>query len=327
MKKEITEQEATARFMLETFQGVQANWQGIYSSLREWFKDDFVLDDEEMAKFDFALAVIALNIRPIKNLFQQAQAERLKRKIVDQLSLMNKETMGGYALEEVTAYEKELEVDIERLRSGENPLSAMAARLLSRWLGEGIEKFKVEMNGKKTGFISPLMVLAITEKVVGFVGFWKAIKENFDLIEDDPPLDVNSLGLKDYSPEPNDNKPDGTIQYYDDKGNLCEKWIPPAELEKMLDKGSLKRVYKVLIKGPWDGVKQTYWELSDENVKTFVDETEYAYALCANPKGEAKYILTKKKIWENMDKVTEIMMDPNLSEPQRAEAIRKMGED
>jgi len=326
MKTEMSEQEAIGRMFLSVFQGIQSKWPEINASFAEMFRGKVVLDDV-MAMYDFALATIALNIKPIDNLFPKPQGERLKGLIINHLSQMNKETMGTYALDEVMSYRKELEINLERIKGGESPLDAISIRLLKRWLGDNLGKFEVELNGKKTGHIAPLLVMLVTEKVVGFIGFWKHISENFNLIEDAPPLDDKALGLKDYSPEPSDNKPDGTIKYYDNKGKLCEKWIPPAEIVKMLAKGSLKRVYKVLIKGPWDGVKQTYWELSDENVKTFVDENEYAYALCANPKGEAEYMLMRKKIWENMDKVTEIMLDTNLSELQRVESIRKMGED
>lgn len=327
MKKTMTEQEAIGRFMLEILQGIQGNWQAIYSSLRELFGPDFVLEDEPMAMFDFALATIALNIRPIQNLFQKTQAERLKNKIIEHLRQMNKDSMEGYALEEVIAYEKALEINPVRIKLGENPLDGISTRLLSRWLGEGIEKHEVVLGGKKTGYISPLLLMAVAEKLVGFLGFWKAVRENFDLIEEPPPLNMDSLGLKDFSEESDANNSEGTIQYYDAQGNLCSKRIHPEELQKMLKIGAAKRVYKVLIKGPWDGIKEAYWELSDENVKTFVDEKSYAYAICANENGEPKYLLSKKNIWENMEKVEEIMMDSSLSETERAEAIQKLGEE
>lgn len=325
MKTEMTEQEAVGRFILDILQGIKVKWPEITASFAELFKDKVVLD-EVMAMYDFTLAAIALNIKPIDNLFPKPQAERINKLITNHLSQINKETMGTYALDEVMGYRKELEIPLEKIKGGENPLEAMSVRLLGRWLGDDLGRFEVEFNGKKTGYISPLLVMLLTEKIIAFLGFWKRISENYNLIEDAPPLDEKALGLKDYSPESNDNKPDGTVQYYDEKGNLCEKWVSPDVLEKMLTKGGAKRVYKVLIKGPWDGVKEAYWELSDENVKTFVDEKDYAYAFCANEKGEAKYMLLKKKIWENMEEVTEIMLNPKLSQAERAEAMRKMGE-
>ncbi len=56
------------------------------------------------------------------------------------------------------------------------------------------------------------------------------------------------------------------------------------------------------------------WELPDETVEKFVDDKGYVYATCVYEKGEPKYILTKKRIWEKTDEVESIMMAPNLSE-------------
>lgn len=133
--------------------------------------------------------------------------------------------------------------------------------------------------------------------------------------------------LKDYQLEPDEKKPDGTIQYYDEHGNLKEKWLPPEQINELLKRSGTKRLYKVLIKGPWDGVKETFWELSDDIVEKFVDEKGYVYAICFYEKGKPKYILTKKRMWEKMDEIGAIMMNPNLSEEQRIEEIKKLSKD
>ena len=53
------------------------------------------------------------------------------------------------------------------------PGSAVAGRLLHRWLGDGIRIFEVEMSGKKTGLISPLMIGSMIDVLTPFVGMEK----------------------------------------------------------------------------------------------------------------------------------------------------------
>jgi hypothetical protein len=322
--KKLTEQEAASQFVLYIMKEAQDAWPTIHKSLKDSFKEKFVVEDEKMATFDLALAAISQDLQAVKNLFPKDQAERIEKWV---LKCIDTEDFGEYAVDEVKKYGEKFQKDIQNINAGGDPLSAIPARLLHRWLGKNIQNFDVEMNGKRTGIISPILLMIISSTLAAFLGTWKKLKDNFNLIEGDIPFDENPSGLKDYAPEPKENKPDGTIQYYDENGNLKEKWLPPEQINELLKKGGAKRLYKVLIKGSWDGVKETLWELSDDTVEKFVDENDYAYAICAYEKGEPKYTLTKKKIWERMDEVEAIMMNPNLSEEQRIEAIKKITKD
>jgi len=323
-KKKLTEQEAASHFVLYITKEAQGAWPAIYKSLQDSFKDKFVVEDEIMAAFDLALAAIAQDLQAVKNLFPKDQAERIEKWV---LKCIDTEDWGEYAVSEVKKYGEKFQKDIQNINTGGDPLSAIPARLLQRWLGKNIQNFDVEMNGKKTGIISPVLLMMVSSMLAAFLGTWKKLKDDFNLIEGDIPFDEKPSGLKDYVPEPDEKKPDGTIQYYDENGNLKEKWLPPEQINELLKKGGSKRLYKVLIKGPWDGIKETLWELPDDTVEKFVDEKGYAYAMCAYEKGEPKYTLTKKKMWERMDEVEKIIMDSNLTEQQRIEAIKKIAED
>jgi len=323
-KKKLTEQEAASHFVLYITKEAQGAWPAIYKSLQDSFKDKFVVEDEIMAAFDLALAAIAQDLQAVKNLFPKDQAERIEKWV---LKCIDTEDWGEYAVSEVKKYGEKFQKDIQNINTGGDPLSAIPARLLQRWLGKNIQNFDVEMNGKKTGIISPVLLMMVSSMLAAFLGTWKKLKDDFNLIEGDTPFDEKPSGLKDYVPEPDEKKPDGTIQYYDENGNLKEKWLPPEQINELLKKGGSKRLYKVLIKGPWDGIKETLWELPDDTVEKFVDEKGYAYAMCAYEKGEPKYTLTKKKMWERMDEVEKIIMDSNLTEQQRIEAIKKIAED
>lgn len=325
-KKKLTEQEAAALFVLYIIKEVQDAWPTIHKNLKDLFKEKFVVEDEKMAVFDLVLAAIAQDLQAVKNLFPKDQAERIEKWV---LKCIDTEDWGEYAVDEVKKYGEKFQKEIQNISAGGDPLSAIPARLLQRWLGKNIQNFEVEMNGKKTGIIDPVLLLMVSSILISFLGTWKRLKDNFEIVEGDIPFDFdeNPSGLKDYQPEPDEKKPDGTIQYYDEHGNLKEKWLPPEQIEELLKKDPAKRLYKVLIKGPWHGVKEALWELSNDTVEKFVDEKGYAYAICTYKKGEPKYILTKKKIWEKMDEVAAIMMNPNLSEEQRIEEIKKLTKD
>jgi len=325
-KKKLTEQEAAAQFVLYIIKEAQNAYPTIYKSLKDFFKEKFVVEDEKMAAFDLALAAIAQDLQAVKNLFPKDQAERIEKWV---LKCIDTEDWGEYAVDEVKKYGEKFQKDVQNINTGGDPLSAIPARLLQRWLGENIQNFDVEMNGKKTGIISPILLSMISGTLVAFLGTWKKLKDNFNLVEGDIPFDFdkNPSGLKDYAPEPEENKPDGTIQYYDENGNLKEKWLPPEEINELLKKVGAKRLYKVFVKGPWDGVKETLWELPDDTVEKFVDEKGYAYAVCAYEKGQPKYTLIAKRIWERMDEVGKILMNPDLSPEQRQEAIKKLTKD
>lgn len=323
-KKKLTEQEAASHFVLYIIKEAQNAWPTIHKNLTDSFKEKFVVEDEKMAAFDLALAAIAQDLQAVKNLFPKDQAERIEKWV---LKCIDTEDYGEYAIEEVKKYGEKFQKDIQNISTGGDPLSAIPARLLQRWLGKNIQNFDVEMGGKKTGIISPVLLMMVSSMLAAFLGSWKKLKDDFNLIEGDIPFEENPKGLKDYIPETVDNKPDGTIEYYDENGNKKEKWLPPEQLKELLKKGGAKRLYKVLVKGPWDGVKETLWELSDDTVAKFVDEKDYAYAICAYEKGEPKYTLTKKKMWERMDEVQAIIMNPNLSEEQRIEEIKNLTKD
>lgn len=321
-KKKLTEQEAAAQFVLHIMRETQVAWPTIRKSLKDTFKEKFIVEDETMAAFDLALAAIAQDLQAVRNLFPNDQAERIKKWVYQ---FIDTEDWGEYAVAEVKKYGEKFQIDIQNINAGGDPLSAIPARLVQRWLGQNIHNFVVEMNGDKTGIISPVLLMMIGGTLSAFLGTWKRIKNDFKLVEGDLPLDWGSPSdLKDHIPEPDEKKPDGTIQFYDEHGNLKEKWLPPEQLNELLKKGGAKRIYKVLIKGPWDGIKETHWELSDETVIKFVDEKGYAYAICSYEKGEPRYFFVTRKLWEKPDQIGVILSDPHLSSKQKQEKIKKM---
>lgn len=243
---------------------------------------------------------------------------------------------------------------------GTFPVSAVSARLLHRWLGENIHNFEIDMgdfgNGGKTGIvsISPQLQMMVDSLLMGFIGNWKRIKDNFKLIEGDLPLetDIQAFcvrdGLRDYEPEPESNlvstnssnkiKPDDTIYHlagYDTQGDRKEMWLSPEQMDELFKKDLARKSYKVLFKGPWDGIKEADWPISEGVANNFADELGYIYGFCAYEKGKPAYGLIVKQFWEDDNIIQKmsnhagnqaatIAVDAILSLEQKVERIAKI---
>lgn len=183
-KEQLTEETAAAHFVIKMIEEAQQSWTTIQQKLKDAFEEKFVVEDERMAPFDLAFAAIALNLQAPKNLFPKNQAERIEKwvfKYIDEIwREMATEDWGDYAVEEIKKYAEEFQKAVESI---ENPASAIPARLVHRWLGRGIENFEVEMKGDKTGIISPELIMMATLTLNAFIGTWKRIKNNFELVE------------------------------------------------------------------------------------------------------------------------------------------------
>ena len=186
VKKKLTEQEAASQFVLYIMKEAQNVWPTIYKNLKDSFKEKFVVEDEKMAAFDLALAAIAQDLQAVKNLFPKDQAERIGKWV---LKYIDTEDWGEYAVDEVKKYGEKFQKDIQNINAGGDPLSAIPAHLLQRWLGKNIQNFDVEMNGKKTGIISPVLLMTVSNTLTAFLGTWKRLKDDFKIIEGDIPFD------------------------------------------------------------------------------------------------------------------------------------------
>ena len=242
-KYQITELLAVEQRFEETAEQAQRAWPMIYKHLQNVSAGEFHVADEEQAIFDLVLAATAFDLQAVKNLFPAVQAERIETWTYRQFSRLQKTAntreFEAYARDEITRYgqawQKEAADALDGTGDGFMPGSAVAGRLLHRWLGDGIRIFEVEISGKKTGLISPLMIGSMIEVLMPFVGGWKRIADTFDVIEEDLPfeLDFETQGLEDWDGRPERKPPDGTIVYRDQDGKLTEKWFPPRLFDKL----------------------------------------------------------------------------------------------
>lgn len=176
-KKKLTEQEAAIDVALFTIKECQERWPVIYKNLKDIFKIEMEVEDENRAGFDLALAAIAYDLQALKNLFAKEQAERVERYV---LKFMDSDYWGQYAVSEVKSYGELWQKEIRN--SNASYFHAIPARLLQRWLGKNMRNFVDE-----SGIISPLLLLAVSTELSTICGKWKRLKDNFNITEGDTP--------------------------------------------------------------------------------------------------------------------------------------------
>lgn len=175
----MTEREAALHFVHVQILQAKETWPIIYQNIKNHHGEDFNIENEDSALFDLALAAIALDLQAVKNIFQVEQASRIKNWVYKSIEFDDWELDVHNELNE---YTKVYENAILAIESGGNPLTAIPGRLAHRWLGENIRKFEIEINEKKTGAISPLLIMDISSALSTFIGKWKKLSNRYKLI-------------------------------------------------------------------------------------------------------------------------------------------------
>jgi hypothetical protein len=186
-KHKLTEQDAALTFVSHLAKVVKEGWPGIYHSLRSIDdnirpgKPIFTVDDEQRASFNLYLAVTATDIQSVKALFPGEQGERIRSWI---LKIVAVQEQSEYATTEMNEYSRIFE---RSLQIPEDLVDAISVRLLHKWLGEKIVDYEAVVEGSGTAVVSPRLVTAVNQVIVGFCGIWKSLKERYNLIQGDIP--------------------------------------------------------------------------------------------------------------------------------------------
>jgi hypothetical protein len=118
-------------------------------------------------------------------------------------------------------------------------------------------------------------------------------------------------------------KGDITVEVPDNEGRKRRIDVPKKKLEEWIKTGQAKPVFRVLIRGPWDGVKEDFWDIAEENRK-FVGEDNMAYAICHYEKGEPQYSFVTKQFWDHYDEISAIMANSEYAQEQKVFEVRKI---
>jgi hypothetical protein len=187
-RKEImTEDRAAAFFHLSVGEAVEGHWAEIKRTFSRLLRDEsFSFADEDQAQIDLLLAVEASEFRALGNIFSPDQAERLVGLCLEELppDYLN------YAQMEIEQYWEYYQQAVD---GGENPIYAIPARLLHRWLGDAMKDHLVKLNGPVANaldipggdFVDPLLVEAFAQDIfygICLFGRWKRIHDEYEVV-------------------------------------------------------------------------------------------------------------------------------------------------
>lgn len=170
-KKKLTEIEAAGQFVLMVTKGVQQQWPQIVKELKGMFPAEDAISNDQYASFEFVLAVITCQIQALPNLLSADQASRIREYVMQCISSPE---LGDYPREAIREHQTAWD---QSLQNGEPPFYGIASVLFDKLQCRS----SVELGDAK--FKSPLLLLALSEKVVTFSGpWWKTVTQQYKLV-------------------------------------------------------------------------------------------------------------------------------------------------
>ena len=185
-KKKISEQEAALKIVLDITIEAEETWSVFNKKYTEVYGKKFAVEEESMAAFNLALAIIAQEGQSFGSLFPKAQADRIVKWI---WAALNNPEYGDYATKELIEYQKIYTKSIPNIKKGANPYLAIANRLIRKWLGKNFHQDGVVIHCKNTGEINPITEMIVLTILGVSTGHWKIFLKYYDLFEGDIPLD------------------------------------------------------------------------------------------------------------------------------------------
>ncbi|MEK7498136.1 MAG: hypothetical protein AAB656_04435 [Patescibacteria group bacterium] len=175
----LTESEVSKAFFTIILKNVDDAWPEVYGELRRLFgkEYDFQIKDEDNAKMSLACAIIALELRPLEQLFP----ERVGRIYKKSLEGFQEQEDRIYVHNKIQEYREKFLEFMERYSKNPHHVHAEpAAQLLKDWFGNDINKIYL----KDFNEINPVIPGILNSMVIHLVGFWKNINSKFEVIDD-----------------------------------------------------------------------------------------------------------------------------------------------
>ena len=170
-KEKLSEIEAAGQFVISMVKPIQKEWSGIAAELTQMLQLKQPISTDRYAAFEFALAVIALEIQPLPNLLPATQAGRIREHV---LGCISSPDLGSYPREAIDEYQNAW---TKSMQEGEPPFASMASVLFDKLGCQSI----VELGQAR--FKDPLLLTALSEKVITFGGgWWKNAIQRYTLV-------------------------------------------------------------------------------------------------------------------------------------------------
>jgi len=182
-RRRIAESEGAALFVNRTMSATKDRWPAICYDLQQSLGANCAFDTGPHSRFEFALAVIGVELQALPNLLPPDQARRT-RDLVYEFLILPGETgyPSAYATDTVGEYEREWRAAEAALTdppaSGppNTPWDAVAAMLYDR-LGFSAA---LELGGVE--YKHPVVILALSGTIVSLCGWWKLLLSQYRLL-------------------------------------------------------------------------------------------------------------------------------------------------
>ena len=101
-KEKLSEVEVAGQFVISIMKPIQQEWPKVAAELTRMLQLKQPISTDQYAAFEFAIAVIALQIQALPNLLPPAQAGRIREHVMQCISSPD---LGSYPREAIDAYQ------------------------------------------------------------------------------------------------------------------------------------------------------------------------------------------------------------------------------
>jgi hypothetical protein len=176
-KKKISELNAVAAIVDSIFQQVDERWDTVWSPVAQSLQEAGIpIEKSDFVKFNFSLAVIAINFRTAFDIFHSAQAERFFTMLQDLL----KEQLGGKEGYQavINAILKYIEAYNNGILKIRNPVLDVAMLLYYKI---GLQNTPQQVVDETYFIPEPQMVEYLSNSLTMFLGKWDMLVQRFDI--------------------------------------------------------------------------------------------------------------------------------------------------
>jgi hypothetical protein len=159
-KEKLSELQAAGQFVVSIVKPIQHEWSNIAADITSMLQLKQPISTDPYAGFEFALAVLAVEIQALPNLLPTEQAIRIREHV---LRCISSPDLGNYPRDAICEYQSAWDQSIQQ---GEPPFHGIASVLYDKLECQSIVEFG------HTKLKDPLLLMALSEKVIKIGGGW-----------------------------------------------------------------------------------------------------------------------------------------------------------
>lgn len=167
-KPRISESEAAATFAMNIMRDLKEAWPRVAQGMEAMLGEDAEVLQDPYARYNFALAVIAMQLQAVTNLLPE-NAPRIRANV---LECLHNDDLGTYPEDSIAEYQNAWD---ECLRQKDLPMNGIASVLFDKL---GCSSTVAIGNGRVK---SPVTLMALTAAIMdcGSGQFWKTVSTKF----------------------------------------------------------------------------------------------------------------------------------------------------